>query len=270
MRKLIAILLVALPLAAQNYGSYSNAPVARTSFVRAAGSVGGNVFQDSTLVGYWPFNMATGTTTADRSGNGSAGTWSGTAAGTNGYWTSGKMGPYAGYFNGSNDYVDLGGSSTIDVVKPMTVLAWVTFTGTFSSSIYPRIVSNLTSSNYNGFEMLLNANSGAHANQFYCQTGSAGSLANTFGTATVAPALGVWYLVACTVSSSGTMTSWVNGASNGTISSVVIGSSSAHVNIGRWSGASSNYWTGNIQGVRIYNRALSQAEIQAIYNAENH
>jgi hypothetical protein len=31
-----------------------------------------------------------------------------------------------------------------------------------------------------------------------------------------------------------------------------------------------NAWDGQIQGVRIYGRALSQAEIQAIWMAENH
>jgi hypothetical protein len=73
---------------------------------------------------------------------------------------------------------------------------------------------------------------------------------------------------------------YVNGTQVGTTQAFTNpGATTLNIGIG-WCSASStvgcspnsplNAWDGQIQGVRIYGRALSQAEIQAIYTAENH
>jgi prepilin-type N-terminal cleavage/methylation domain-containing protein len=49
-------------------------------------------YGDASLVGYWTFDEGTGSTTYDYSGNNATGSWNGTATGTNGYYSPGKIG----------------------------------------------------------------------------------------------------------------------------------------------------------------------------------
>src|SRR5206468_2767973 len=81
--------------------------------------------------------------------------------------------------------------------------------------------------------------------------------------------LNVWYHVAGVYNASArTLDIYVNGVlNNGTLSGTIPASqinSAVNVNIGRRSGG--YYFNGVIDDVRIYNRALSQAEIQADMN----
>ncbi|HEY5220986.1 MAG TPA: LamG-like jellyroll fold domain-containing protein, partial [Candidatus Paceibacterota bacterium] len=59
------------------------------------------LFNPTGLVGWWPLNEGSGTTAYDQSGSGNNGTWSGNPP----YYTAGKVGSYAGNFDGSTDYV---------------------------------------------------------------------------------------------------------------------------------------------------------------------
>ena len=96
---------------------------------------------------------------------------------------------------------------------------------------------------------------------------------NTFAQrySTTVRSLNVWYHVAGVYNASArTLDIYVNGVlNNGTLSGTVPASqinSAVNVNIGRRSGGSGYYFNGVIDDVRIYNRALSQAEIQADMN----
>ena len=62
-------------------------------------------YGDTSLVGLWSFNEGMGSSTYDWSGNGNTGTWNGTPTGTSGYYSPGKIGPWAGAFDGSTNYV---------------------------------------------------------------------------------------------------------------------------------------------------------------------
>src|SRR4030042_5775961 len=53
------------------------------------------------LVGYWKFDEGSGTTATDSSGNGNTGAWNGTGS----RWATGKVGSYAGQFNGIDDHI---------------------------------------------------------------------------------------------------------------------------------------------------------------------
>ena len=79
---------------------------------------------------------------------------------------------------------------------------------------------------------------------------------------------GTWYQVAA-VQLNGSALLYVNGAQvlSQSITNPVAGSQAFAIGyIGVGSGGSS--WLGSIDDVRIYNRTLSAAEIQALYNAE--
>ena len=54
----------------------------------------------NSLIGWWTFDEGAGQALYDSSGNGYQGAWQGTAAGANGYYSPGKVGPWAGSFNG--------------------------------------------------------------------------------------------------------------------------------------------------------------------------
>ena len=95
---------------------------------------------------------------------------------------------------------------------------------------------------------------------------------NTFAQrySTTVRSLNVWYHVAGVYNASArTLDIYVNGVlNNGTLSGTIPASqinSAVNVNIGRRSGGGF-YFNGVIDDVRIYNRALSQAEIQADMN----
>ena len=88
---------------------------------------------------------------------------------------------------------------------------------------------------------------------------------------TVVRSLNVWYHVAGVYNAAArTLDIYVNGVlNNGTLTGTIPASqqnSSVNVNIGRRSGGTGFYFNGIIDDVRIYNRALNQAEIQADMN----
>jgi len=71
------------------------------------------------LVAYWKFNEGEGTTAKDSSGNNNDGTLK------NGpQWVEGKVG-MALEFDGSDDYVDCGSDSSLDITDELTVEAWI-------------------------------------------------------------------------------------------------------------------------------------------------
>jgi hypothetical protein len=70
------------------------------------------------LVGWWRFDEGTGTTATDSSGNGNDGTIYGAT------WIDGKFGK-AMYFDGSNDYVEISADESFNFGKALTVSAWI-------------------------------------------------------------------------------------------------------------------------------------------------
>src|ERR1039458_6626450 len=87
------------------------------------------LWNPSGLVGYWNFEEGSGSSTVDQSGNGSTGTWHGTPAGNKGtYYTGGKIGSYAGYFDGSDNVVNF--TSPPPASGDRTISAWINATTT--------------------------------------------------------------------------------------------------------------------------------------------
>jgi len=215
------------------------------------------LYNPSGLVGYWPLNEGSGSSTIDASGNGNAGAWSGTPAGNNNtYYTGGKVGTYAGNFDGSTNYIDMGSSAAL-ASSNFTISAWVSavnFPGT------PYIVSKITGnygyslqSKSNGLPRLLIGNGSTNP-----------------GISGGTKPLTTWTFVVATYTSvpsvSGNL--YMNGIdiASATSMGVINYSGVPDLTIGGISGSSQ--WAGSIDEVRIYNRALSAAEIMALYNAE--
>ena len=81
---------------------------------------------DPSLVGYWNFEEGPSATSTDRSGYGNHGKWYGTSTAQE-HYAAGKVGQYAGSFNGSGDYISYPGTGDLKLERDFTLSAWVNF-----------------------------------------------------------------------------------------------------------------------------------------------
>lgn len=208
----------------------------------------------SDLVVAYGFNEGSGTTVADVSGNGITGTLQGAT------WTTGGKYGNALSFDGSSSYVDLGNPSVLQLTGSMTTEAWV------KAAANPpddgQIISKANDSG--GWQLKTSPDTGV-------ETFGARLAGSTIGRrySNTVRALNTWYHVASVYNATTqSLDLYVNGVlDNGTFSGPVPSSQilqNVNVNIGRRTGG--YYFNGLIDEVRIYNRALSQSEIQSDMN----
>jgi hypothetical protein len=190
------------------------------------------------------------------------GTWNGTGN----HWGTGKLGSAAGQFNGSNDWVQLLHSSAQNTL-PLSLTAWLKPTIRGFDYAWP-IFAKYPNGSVNGysFSVTVKATTGdVILTPIYYST-----FANFLTGASDQFAFGSnWTHFAVVYSTSG-MSLYVNGALNKTISWTGTAGGVTQTTAPRI-GTDVDHSTTNAGGllddVRIYNRALSAAEVQAIYNA---
>jgi hypothetical protein len=203
------------------------------------------------------FNEGTGTIAHDVSGNGIDGTLQNGAT-----WnTTGKHGK-ALSLDGVNDYVYLGNPPILRLAGSSTWSAWVKATANPSGDAAVISKSDVST----GWELKTVNISGSH--KFQIQIASAH---NTFvnRTSVTARSLNTWYFVTGVYDAHAhTLDIYVNGVlDNGTLTGTITGSqvnSPANVSIGRARGQA--YWTGLIDDLRVYSRAISAAEVMTDMN----
>ena len=209
------------------------------------------------LVGWWTMDGqdVTAVTTTDKSSTGANVSRKGGIS-----VVAGKIGQ-ALNFNGTTGYVSTTNvfsfnSSSVD----HTYSAWVYERA--STAAYNWIINN--GSNSTGSNLIIGGVGGNCASGvigfFY-----GGGTAVTCGTTVLTT--NAWHHVVTVYSSSTNKVAfYLDGIANGT--SAALGSwavSAAPVVLGRWGANDSFYFNGKIDDVRIYNRALSQAEITELY-----
>jgi glucose/arabinose dehydrogenase/chitodextrinase len=218
--------------AALNLGAYSNTASATTP----AAPTG--------LAAAYSFNEGTGTTAADASGTGNPGT-----IGTAAWSTAGKYGN-ALSFNGTTARVTVPDSASLRLTAGMTLEAWV----------FP------TTANANWRDVIYKGN-----DDYYLEATSSassrpvggGKFGGNYGEVygTTALTANTWTHLAVTYDGA-TLRLFVNGTqvSSGARTGPIASSSGA-LSIGG-DGPFGQYFSGRIDDVRIYNRALTQAQLQ--------
>jgi prepilin-type N-terminal cleavage/methylation domain-containing protein len=215
------------------------------------------------LVGYWPMDEGSGTTAYDMSGNGNNGNLTCYGTGCSGpAWASGKIG------NGDIQFIGTTGSSGPgSVVATVTGYSGVTTQLTWTAWIYPMATNN---------DQMFIGNIDQPGNYFRINSGKLILAVNLSSgqktlSGTTVLSNNQWYFVAGRYDGN-TMTVYLNGNQD----SMVLASSTlqslswggGRLNIGAWTSGDIRPFNGFIDDVKEYNRALSAAEIQAMYNAE--
>ena len=205
----------------------------------------------SGLVGYWSFDEGSGTTARDLSGRGNTGTL------VNGpTWTTGRVGG-ALSFDGVNDHVDVGIRSGLTPPN-ITIEAWVRAD---RLDDWDGIISNMS----------------AWGSGFSLQIGTvqriAAMVSGHYLRTTWAPVTGVWYHIVATHDNATSLNIlYVNGREEARVTRSIFYEANARTQIGVFYTSTpptipALLFNGIIDEVRIYNRALSAAEIMANFNA---
>lgn len=218
------------------------------------------LYNPSGLVGYWPLDEGSGSSTIDQSGNGNNGTWSGGAVGTNGYYSAGKVGKWAGMFDGSSTNIDAGNNSSLNITATITLAVWVNQT---SWNNYPFPISK----GYAGIGYSLQIR---NDNSIWFEMDDTSGTRHYYNPTSLFIPNGTWTFVAATYDGS-IERIYINGQQDGSglSGTFTTGTSTNHVYIGgKPPGYPYGPLNGSLDDVRIYNRALSSAEIMALYDAE--
>ncbi len=235
--------------AATLLGPYSNTASATTP--TAPGGPTG-------LIAGYSFNAGSGTTAVDSSRNGITGTLVGAT------WTAAGRYGNALSFNGASAYVDLGNPAALQSTGSTTWAAWVFATGVPADD--GQIIAK--SNDSSGWQLKTSPDTGPHTFAIAIAASSGGHVQRY---STTVRALNTWYHVAGVYNATArTLDIYVNGVlDNGLMGGTVLVPAAQvvpniNVNIGRRSNG--YYFQGVIDDVRVYNRALTPAEISQITN----
>jgi methionine-rich copper-binding protein CopC len=207
----------------------------------------------ATLVGAYSLDEATGTKVNDLSGNNNVGTVA------NATWATGKFGSGLQFTGAANSMVTIADSTSLHLTSGMTLEAWV----------YPTTLNSID----DGWCAVVAKDNPGNANDIlysmYAAQGTGtgpsthllvGSTDRGTGSAGLLP-LNTWTFVSSTYDGA-TIRTYVNGtqvATKAQTGPIVSKSSPLHIG-GDWSG---EMFTGIIDNVRIYNGALTAAQIQS-------
>ena len=200
------------------------------------------------LVGWWKFDETNGPIAYDSSGNGNDGNLSGGPT-----WTSGKIGG-ALSFDGVDDYVDLEIGTTLNTKSLISVSLWIKPTEYKNAVLISHQKAN------GGWAFKWRVSSQKLYFKIYGESESNSAVLQY----TQNPQLNVWSHLIATIGLN-THKIYLNSSISREINNTVsFESPLANVRVG--SVSDSEFFNGLLDDVRIYDRALSAAEVQALYN----
>jgi hypothetical protein len=201
-----------------------------------------------------------GATTPDRSGTGNTGTLTASPV-----TASGKIGSSVS-LNGSSQYVLIGDAASLEPTA-FTITAWIYLAGPGSPTT-GAIYSNGDWSGANSAVLLrlLNASTNLQS--------AVNTSVNSYTATGPVLRYGQWQFVCMTYTAARELASWVDGVKGtpATASGTLVNPTYTKA-IGadhRTGAGPTGFFNGRIDDFRIYNRALSAAEISALYNSRKH
>ena len=222
------------------------------------------------LVGYWKMDeTSTGTCSGgvndscDSSGNGRDADWKQQATSTSAKFSNGVN------FDGNLDRVVTGSSINLSYPISLSVWAYPTYTNGTGLQAFAKFISQPTTINADPWNIysLGSDNSSPARLSASISTGSASSGITLLSTTTITA--NTWYHVAMTYDGT-TFRIFVNGKEENSVSTTLaLGTSSASAAFGALRDQepfTNNFFLGRLDEARIYNRALTPAEIAALYN----
>jgi hypothetical protein len=200
----------------------------------------------------WALDEGSGTTAGDDSGHGHTGTLVGGPA-----WTPGHSGQGLS-LDGVDDFVEVPHRDDLNAF-PLTITAWLKTTTTARAGI----VNKYVAASFLGYN-LFTENGLLCA--WYFRDSSNHTWDGSLCTLAVAGANdGQWHHVAFVVDGDARLyLDGVRGATQPWVGSAGPTTTTQPVSLGRYAGASTPYFQGSIDEVRIYDRALSEDEIRSL------
>jgi hypothetical protein len=173
-------------------------------------------------------------------------------------FSSSNLGSFS--FNGTTDYISL--DMNVPLGTAFTIGAWVRPATGIGATAGSSIIYGPQA---NGADNYFAVTSGNRTQVHFTRIAD---VDNVFIQGVLPVNLNSWNYLAMTLGIS-TVVTYVNGAFDiGITTNFEIGSWTSVTNsIGRRSNIAQRYWVGNISNVHMYNRVLSQAEIQQNFNA---
>jgi hypothetical protein len=217
------------------------------------------------LVAYYPCDLATGTTLPDQSGNGKNGTLVTRTGGTASHaFGPGQVGNAFDFVVASKGYATQAAGLVANVCEA-TVAAWVYVN---SSVNWQRIFA--FGKDQNVYLFLTSGNSTTSNLRFAISIGGNSAAAEQIIDGTAALPTGVWHHVAVVLGPSGGILP-LDGARVGTNATVTLRPAGLadppNYHIGKSQFNSDPRFDGNIDELRVYDRALSPTELQALASA---
>lgn len=211
------------------------------------------------LVGWWPFNGNAN----DESGNGNHGTVNGATLTAD---RNGKANN-AYSFDGISNYIEIASSSNLLVTSSYSLSTWVNVLS-FNSGGFPyqpAIISKIDGGDwYGGFELRAAGDVNNTVN-FYGTSGNIGGQNTSIYKS--GQKINVWNYLVVTYNGS-KVKMYIDGICVDSIDRTGnIQTSSLPLRFGRRGGSYNCWFNGNIDDIAIYNRALTQQEITALYTS---
>jgi hypothetical protein len=206
------------------------------------------------LLSHWKLDETTGTTASD-SADGNPGTVYGAQ------WVTGRLGG-ALSFDGVNDYVNLGNSSSLKPSLPLTISTWVKLS---TVDIDQEILClDNQSTNYYGIWFFVQSDNTLQIS--YGDGGSPGPSSRRTKVGTTALASDEWYHIAAVLRGPTDMDLYINAAADtgiydGTGGNLMYSTGTSLIGC---NSRFESYLSGVLDDVRLYDRALSQSEIYAL------
>ncbi len=187
----------------------------------------------------------------DSSGKGNNGTINGDPT----WVAAGKIGS-ALRFDGAGDYVDCGAGATLNITNGVTISAWINLSAT---GLDQKIAGNQDNTT-GGYKMTVYSDNRV---EFEIRTSANAGTLNRSVAGGTALATNIWYHVVGVYSQGNYIRTYVNGVLDRALTTTaVLGTSTGTLKIGcEPYTTTANFFNGIMDDLRIYNKALSDAEI---------